>query len=66
MLVLTRKIGESILIGEGIEVRVVGVNGKKVRLGMTAPSDVPILRDEIIQKRESPAADSKKVEHALL
>lgn len=51
MLVLTRKLNESIVIGEGIEVKIVQIKGTGehavVRLGLTAPRDVPILRKEI-------------------
>ncbi len=47
MLVLTRKPGQSILIGDGIEVQVLSVSGEKVRLGITAPRDVTIFRDEV-------------------
>ena len=46
MLVLTRKINESIIIDGGIEVMVVAVHGNKVRLGFRAPADVAIQRTE--------------------
>jgi carbon storage regulator len=44
MLVLTRKLDEMIVIGEGIEVKVLGVSGNRVRLGITAPPEVFIRR----------------------
>ncbi len=47
MFVLTRKIGERIVIGNGITVAVVGVQGQKVRLGIVAPPDVAVDREEI-------------------
>ncbi len=47
MLVLSRKIGEKILVGENIEVIVVDVRGDKVRLGIQAPKDIPVHREEI-------------------
>ena len=47
MLVLTRKVGQSIVIGDGIEVTVLSVTGDKVRLGIEADKDVPIYRDEV-------------------
>ena len=50
MLVLTRKPGQSIMIGEGIEVQVLSVAGEKVRLGITAPRDVTIFRDEVLER----------------
>ena len=48
MLVLSRKIDETILIGPDIEVRVVDVRGDKVRLGITAPVRVNIVRKELV------------------
>ena len=47
MLVLTRKNGESLCIGDGIRVTVTRIHGNKVRLGIEAPADVPIRRSEI-------------------
>jgi carbon storage regulator len=51
MLVLTRKIGEEIIIDNHIRVTVVAVNGEKVRIGITAPKDVVVDRQEIHAKR---------------
>ncbi|MFL5907189.1 MAG: carbon storage regulator CsrA [Solirubrobacterales bacterium] len=53
MLVLTRKPGQSIMIGEGVEVQVLSVAGEKVRLGITAPRDVSIFRNEVYDRIES-------------
>jgi carbon storage regulator len=47
MLVLTRKVGHKIHIGSGITVTVVLVQGNRVRLGVEAPADVPIVRAEV-------------------
>ena len=47
MLILQRKAGESLVIGEDITVRVVSVDGTRVRLAITAPEDVSILRSEL-------------------
>jgi carbon storage regulator len=49
MLVLTRKIGESIAIDTGIHIRVVAVEGKHVRLGIGAPESVSIVRSELLK-----------------
>jgi carbon storage regulator len=57
MLVLTRKPGQSIMIGDGIEVQVLSVAGEKVRLGITAPRDVSIFRNEVYDRIESENAD---------
>lgn len=47
MLVLSRKVGESIRIGDNIELQIVAVRGGRVRVGITAPDDVRILRSEL-------------------
>jgi carbon storage regulator len=48
MLVLTRKLGEEVVIGDSIRVRVLAVHGSKVRLGITAPRDVWVMREECL------------------
>jgi carbon storage regulator len=53
MLVLTRKPGQRIMIGDGVEVQVLSVAGEKVRLGITAPRDVSIFRNEVYDRIES-------------
>jgi carbon storage regulator len=47
MLVLTRKTNQSIMIGDDIEVSVLAVSRDKIRLGITAPRDVPVFRKEV-------------------
>jgi carbon storage regulator len=47
MLVLSRKVGESVIIGEGIVVQVLEVCGRRIRLGIEAPRDVPVRRQEL-------------------
>jgi carbon storage regulator len=47
MLVLTRKTNQSIMIGDDIEVTVLAVSRDKIRLGITAPRDVPVFRKEV-------------------
>jgi carbon storage regulator len=47
MLVLSRKVGEAVIIGGGICVTVVAIQGSQIRLGFTAPDDVPIYRQEL-------------------
>ncbi len=49
MLVLTRKLGESIAIDDNIKIRVVQIKGKQVRLGIEAPKDTKIHREEVYQ-----------------
>ena len=52
MLVLSRKAGEALLIGDGIEVRVLGVGANRVSIGITAESDVNIVRSELLSRAE--------------
>lgn len=50
MLVLTRKLGESIQIGEHVQVMVLSVQGKSVKIGVTAPREVSVYRKEVYDK----------------
>jgi carbon storage regulator len=52
MLVLTRKVGEEIVIGNNIRLRIIKVDGNKVRIGITAPDDIPVDRQEIHDKKQ--------------
>lgn len=52
MLVLSRKKSEKIKLGDSIEITVVRVCGNKVRLGIQAPADVPVLREELDKPKE--------------
>jgi carbon storage regulator len=50
LLILTRKVGESVAIGDDIQVSVVEIKGSQVKLGIRAPRDVTVHREEIYQK----------------
>jgi len=50
MLILTRKLGESIAIGDQIKVTLIEIQGKHVKIGVNAPKDVPIHRQEIYER----------------
>ncbi|MDO4720379.1 MAG: carbon storage regulator CsrA [Peptostreptococcaceae bacterium] len=63
MLVLKRKSGESLLIGDNIEVRIIEVEEGKVKIGVEAPKNVTILRSEVLEaaKEENKAALSSRI-----
>lgn len=63
MLVLSRQRNESIMIGDDVEITIVDVRGDKVRLGITAPREIPVHRREIydtIQREKAAAAAAEK------
>lgn len=65
MLILTRKLGEGLFIGDNIRITVIEVRGKQIRLGIEAPLDVVVLREEIyrrIQEQNLQAAELADVD----
>ncbi len=58
MLVLARKPGESVQIGDNVELRVLSISGKRVRLGLVCPGGVRIMRSELME-REFASADGR-------
>lgn len=58
MLILTRRVGETLMIGDSVTVTVLGVKGNQVRIGITAPKDVAVHREEIFQRIHRDDADT--------
>ena len=57
MLILTRRTGEALKIGNDVSVTVLGVKGNQVRLGISAPRDVSVFREEVLQKPNAEAPE---------
>ena len=63
MLVLTRKTNQSIMIGDDIEITVLSVSGDKVRIGIEAPRDISVFRQEVLDNAEAESSgDDPKAE----
>lgn len=60
MLILTRRIGETIMIGDNVHVSVLGVNGNQVRMGIVAPKAISVHREEVYRRVQT----EKKLEEA--
>ena len=58
MLILTRRIGEKLMIGDDIAVSILGVKGNQVRIGVKAPDDVSVHREEIYERIREESSDS--------
>ncbi len=68
MLILTRRVGEAVMIGDEVTVTVLGVKGNQVRVGVSAPKDVSVHREEIyerIQREEKGDAADNDAEYAV-
>lgn len=63
MLILTRKIGESLLIGDDVAITVLSVRGSQVKLGVKAPKEVSVHREEIYQRIKALSEESDIEQH---
>jgi carbon storage regulator len=62
MLILTRRVGETLMIGDEVTVTVLGVKGNQVRIGVNAPKDVSVHREEIYERIKKEQSEAKSSE----
>lgn len=62
MLILTRKINERVLIGDDIELTVLSIRGNQVKLGINAPKQISVHREEIYQRLHSPTENNSSTD----
>ena len=60
MLILTRRVGETLMIGEDVTMTVLGVKGNQVRIGVNAPKEIAVHREEIFEKIHAADGDSEE------
>lgn len=60
MLILTRRISETLMVGDEVEVTVLGVSGQQVRLGIKAPKEIAVHREEVYQRIQAEKAQQEE------
>ncbi|MGH8610806.1 MAG: carbon storage regulator CsrA [Gammaproteobacteria bacterium] len=60
MLILTRRVGESLMIGDDVSITVLGIKGNQVRLGVNAPKEISVHREEIYQRIQQEKARAQE------
>ena len=62
MLTLTRRVGESLIIGDNIVINILGVKGNQIRIGVNAPKEISVHREEIYIRIQAEKADDKSID----
>ena len=66
MLILTRRVGESLMIGDDVTITVLGVKGNQVRVGVKAPKEVAVHREEILNRIEEASTEEEPLSEPRL
>lgn len=64
MLVISRKVGESLILSDNIRITITSMSNDKVTIGIDAPKEVKVIREELMETIEANKASSEKIDHA--